>query len=801
MDTNKKNLTLPVLALRGLVVFPGMSLQFDVARKRSKEAVEAASYGDRLIFLVSQVGITDEEPTADDLYKVGVVAKIRQVVRHSDDVIKINVNGLFRAELNDIISEEPYLKGDLTVMEIPEYKETVRTEAVRRVIHERFGEYIQIFKHVPPDIVVKALSETDCGKLADHIASNTNLAVDQRQVVLEEVHPVKRLMKVGDILLDEIKVLRVETEIVQKAQENIDQHQREYILREQMRVIMNELGDDDNPAEEADEYKSKIEALQMDEASKEKLLKECSRLAKMPFGSHEASVIRLYIETCLELPWNNRSQERIDIKKAEKILNRDHYGMEKVKERFLEILAVRKISAMPSAQIICLVGPPGVGKTSIAKSIAEATGRKYARVSLGGVQDEADIMGHRRTYVGSMPGRIIAAIKGSGVKNPLILLDEIDKLGQSFKGDPSSSLLEVLDPEQNKTFHDHYIDLPFDLSEVLFITTANDASAIPGPLYDRMDVINLGSYTHEEKYHIAVKHLIPKQLKIHGLTASQLKINTKAVHAVIEFYTKEAGVRTLERTIAVLCRKAAKMIVSDAEFTCLKVTPDNLEELLGPKKFIKDTASKTDEIGLVNGLAWTSVGGELLPIEVAAMHGTGKIQLTGSLGDVMKESANAAITCIRTMADMLGIDPEFYSKIDLHIHAPEGAVPKDGPSAGVAMATAITSALTNIPLRHDVAMTGEITLQGRVLPIGGLREKAMAAYRNGIKTVLIPFENIPDLAEVDAVVKENVEFIPMTRVDVALKNAMVYLPQSCNGKNFGAAPEINKKDKVRVCKA
>ena len=801
MDTNKKNLTLPVLALRGLVVFPGMSLQFDVARKRSKEAVEAASYGDRLIFLVSQVGITDEEPTADDLYKVGVVAKIRQVVRHSDDVIKINVNGLFRAELNDIISEEPYLKGDLTVMEIPEYKETVRTEAVRRVIHERFGEYIQIFKHVPPDIVVKALSETDCGKLADHIASNTNLAVDQRQVVLEEVHPVKRLMKVGDILLDEIKVLRVETEIVQKAQENIDQHQREYILREQMRVIMNELGDDDNPAEEADEYKSKIEALQMDEASKEKLLKECSRLAKMPFGSHEASVIRLYIETCLELPWNNRSQERIDIKKAEKILNRDHYGMEKVKERFLEILAVRKISAMPSAQIICLVGPPGVGKTSIAKSIAEATGRKYARVSLGGVQDEADIMGHRRTYVGSMPGRIIAAIKGSGVKNPLILLDEIDKLGQSFKGDPSSSLLEVLDPEQNKTFHDHYIDLPFDLSEVLFITTANDASAIPGPLYDRMDVINLGSYTHEEKYHIAVKHLIPKQLKIHGLSASQLKINTKAVHAVIEFYTKEAGVRTLERTIAVLCRKAAKMIVSDAEFTCLKVTPDNLEELLGPKKFIKDTASKTDEIGLVNGLAWTSVGGELLPIEVAAMHGTGKIQLTGSLGDVMKESANAAITCIRTMADMLGIDPEFYSKIDLHIHAPEGAVPKDGPSAGVAMATAITSALTNIPLRHDVAMTGEITLQGRVLPIGGLREKAMAAYRNGIKTVLIPFENIPDLAEVDAVVKENVEFIPMTRVDVALKNAMVYLPQSCNGKNFGAAPEINKKDKVRVCKA
>ncbi|MBE6730522.1 MAG: endopeptidase La [Ruminococcaceae bacterium] len=801
MDTNKKNLTLPVLALRGLVVFPGMSLQFDVARKRSKEAVEAASYNDRLIFLVSQVGLSDSEPTADDLYKVGVVAKVRQVVRHSDDVIKINVNGLFRAELNGIISEEPYLKGDLTVMEIPEYKENTRTEAVRRIVHERFGEYIQIFKHIPPDIVVKALSETDCGKLADHIASNTNLAVDQRQLVLEEVHPVKRLMKIGDILLDEIKVLRVETEIMQKAQENIDQHQREYILREQMRVIMNELGDDDNPAEEADEYRSKIEALNLEAASKEKLLKECARLSKMPFGSHEASVIRLYIETCLELPWNERSEEKIDIKKAEKILNRDHYGMEKVKERFLEILAVRKISKIPSAQIICLVGPPGVGKTSIARSIAEATGRKYARVSLGGIQDEADIMGHRRTYVGSMPGRIIAAIKQAGTRNPLILLDEIDKLGQSFKGDPSSSLLEVLDPEQNKAFYDHYIDLPFDLSDVLFITTANDASQIPGPLYDRMDVITLGSYTHEEKYHIAAKHLIGKQLKIHGLTSSQLKINSKALHSVIENYTKEAGVRTLERTIAVLCRKAAKMIVSDPEFACLKVTPDNLEDLLGPKKFIKDTASKTDEIGLVNGLAWTSVGGELLPIEVAAMHGTGKIQLTGSLGDVMKESANAAITCIRTMADILGIDPDFYSKIDLHIHAPEGAVPKDGPSAGVAMATAITSALTNIPLRHDVAMTGEITLQGRVLPIGGLREKAMAAYKNGIKTVLIPLDNVPDLAEVDAIVKENVEFIPMSRVDAALKTAMVYLPQSCNGKNFGAIPEINKKDRNRVCKA
>ena len=528
--------------------------------------------------------------------------------------------------------------------------------------------------------------------------------------------------------------------------------------------------------EEAQEMQEKIKALAAPEEVKAKLLKESERLAKMPYGSHEGSVMRVYLETCLDLPWGKYAPEKLDIVKAQKILDHDHYGMQKVKDRFLEILAVRKLSDKATGQIICLVGPPGVGKTSIARSIAEATGRKYVRVSLGGVRDEADIMGHRKTYVGSMPGRIMAAIKQAGVSNPLILLDEIDKLGQSFKGDPSASLLEVLDPEQNSAFHDHYIDLPFDLSRVLFITTANDASAIPGPLYDRMDVITLGSYTHDEKFHIATKYLIPKQLKKHGITAKQLRFNPTALHAIIEGYTREAGVRTLERTIGSICRKIASKIVTEEDFKSYSVKTANLEELLGPKKFTKDDSDKRDEVGLVNGLAWTSVGGELLSIEVAVMDGTGKIQLTGSLGDVMKESASAAITCIRSRAAQLGINPDFYQKKDIHIHAPEGAVPKDGPSAGIAMATAITSALTGKPVLHSIAMTGEITLQGRVLAIGGLREKSMAAYRNGVKTVLIPHTNVPDLAEVDAVVKENVTFIPVRKIDEVLP---VAIPALC----------------------
>lgn len=791
-NETKSAFTLPVLALRGLVVFPDTTLQFDVIRQKSVAAVKSAIEGNRLIFLATQIDLSDGEPTASGLYKIGLVARVRQVIQHAEDGIKINVDGLYRAQLNSMESEEPFLLGNISPCVQQDYRETAKTEATLRIAQERFQEYIRWFKNVPPDVILRVIKERDCGVLADHIAANSNLDYEQKQSVLEELHPVKRLTKLNDILFEEVNVLAIESEIAKKAQENIDSNQREYILREQMKVIASELGEDGSPMEEADELREKIDKLNASDMVKEKLLKECDRLYKMPFGSHEASVIRMYIETCLDLPWGIKSEEKIELSKAEKILNRDHYGMEKVKERFLEILAVRKLSDNATGQIICLVGPPGVGKTSIARSIAEAVGRKYVRVSLGGIQDEADIMGHRKTYVGSMPGRIIAAVRQAGVSNPLILLDEIDKLGQSFKGDPSSSLLEVLDSEQNKAFHDHYIDLPFDLSDVLFVTTANDPSMIPGPLYDRMDVITLGSYTHEEKYHIASKYLVPKQLKAHGMKKSQLSISSKALHELIDGYTKEAGVRTLERTIASICRKAARKIVSDPDFQCMKVTPTNLEDILGPKKYTKDDLVKTDEIGLVNGLAWTSVGGELLPIEVAVMHGTGKIQLTGSLGDVMKESANAAITCIRTMSDKLGIDEDFYNKYDIHIHAPEGAVPKDGPSAGVAMATAITSALTGIPIRHQVAMTGEITLQGRVLPIGGLREKSMAAYRNGIQTILIPAENVPDLSEVDKAVKDAVKFIPMKRVETAFENALAFMPSARKKENYSLFPPVKE---------
>lgn len=774
-DTNQT--ILPVLAMRGLVVFPGMLLQLDVGRSKSVLAVKAALEANRSIFLVTQVDLSEDEPSGDDIYKIGVIAQVKQVVHSAEGAIKVHIEGMERAEIDRLVTEDPYLVGTVRPCPPAPYKETARSEATIRIAQERFEEYLRWFKHVPPDILIRVMKEKNCGLLADFMASNLNLDFEQKQYVLDELQPVKRLTKLCEILTEEIKILRVETEISQKAQAQIDDNQREYILREQLKVIANELGEDATPQEEAEEFRSRIAALHLSADSEKKLLTECDRLFKMPYGAHEASVLRAYLETCLELPWNDRTKEKIDLTKAEKILNRDHYGMTKVKERFLEILAVRKLKAdNENAQIVCLVGPPGVGKTSIAKSIAEATGRKYVRVSLGGIQDVADIMGHRKTYVGSMPGRIMAAIKQAGVKNPLILLDEIDKLGQSFKGDPSSSLLEVLDSEQNKAFHDHYIDLPFDLSEVLFLTTANDPSGIPGPLFDRMDVITLGSYTQEEKFHIASKYLVPKQLKAHGIKAAQLKITPNAIRAIIEGYTREAGVRTLSRTIASICRKTARKIVTDPDYKSCTVKPENLEELLGPRKFSKDDLVKSDEVGLVNGLAWTSVGGELLPIEVAVMEGTGKIQLTGSLGDVMKESAGAAITCIRTLCGRLGIQSDFYSKMDIHIHAPEGAIPKDGPSAGVAMAVAITSALTNTPIHHNVAMTGEITLQGRVLPIGGLREKSMAAYQNGIDTVLIPSDNVPDLAEVDDIVKEHVNFIPLKKIFTALEIALTELP-------------------------
>lgn len=767
---------LPMIALRGLVIFPNSSVQFDVGRKKSMLAVNAALENNQKVFLIAQQDLSDDDPNQSQLYTTGVIANIKQVFRQSDNGLRLLVDGLQRAQLLEITQNTPYLSADIQLMEEAPVEKTPRGEALIRRMQNLFERYIQNFKQVPPDIVLSVVKQKDCGKLADFIASNVTLDYEDKQQVLEEENPVKRLQFLISVLEEEIRILEIENEIANKAKEQMDLSQREYYLREQMRAIAMELGEEETPMEEADEFRQKTLALELPQVQTEKLLKEIDKLSKMPQSSHEYSVQRTYIETCLDLPWNTSDKISINLEKAEKILDKDHYGLKKVKERIVESLAVRKLAGETAGNIICLVGPPGVGKTSIAKSVAKATGRKYVRISLGGVRDESEIVGHRKTYVGSMPGRIIAALKQAGTNNPLILLDEIDKLCKDFRGDPASALLEVLDSEQNNAFQDHYIDMPFDLSNVMFLTTANDASSIPDPLYDRMDVINLYSYTHEEKFQIATKYLIPKQLKKHGLTAKQLKINAKAVRELIDGYTREAGVRSLERTIASICRKVAKAVVED-DSTKVTVTKNNLETYLGPKKFRGDELQKTDEVGLVNGLAWTSVGGELLPIEVAVMQGNGKIELTGNLGNVMKESAKTAITCIRTRAAELGIPEDFYAKMDIHIHVPEGAIPKDGPSAGIAMGTAITSALTNIAIHHNVAMTGEITLQGRVLPIGGLKEKTMAAYRAGITDVIIPKDNESDLSEIEEVVRKAIRFHPVKKIDEVLELALCKQPK------------------------
>ncbi len=767
---------LPMIALRGLVIFPNSSVQFDVGRKKSMLAVNAALENNQKVFLIAQQDLSDDDPNQSQLYTTGVIANIKQVFRQSDNGLRLLVDGLQRAQLLEITQNTPYLSADIQLMEEAPVEKTPRGEALIRRMQNLFERYIQNFKQVPPDIVLSVVKQKDCGKLADFIASNVTLDYEDKQQVLEEENPVKRLQFLISVLEEEIRILEIENEIANKAKEQMDLSQREYYLREQMRAIAMELGEEETPMEEADEFRQKTLALELPQVQTEKLLKEIDKLSKMPQSSHEYSVQRTYIETCLDLPWNTSDKISINLEKAEKILDKDHYGLKKVKERIVESLAVRKLAGETAGNIICLVGPPGVGKTSIAKSVAKATGRKYVRISLGGVRDESEIVGHRKTYVGSMPGRIIAALKQAGTNNPLILLDEIDKLCKDFRGDPASALLEVLDSEQNNAFQDHYIDMPFDLSNVMFLTTANDASSIPDPLYDRMDVINLYSYTHEEKFQIATKYLIPKQLKKHGLTAKQLKINAKAVRELIDGYTREAGVRSLERTIASICRKVAKAVVED-DSTKVTVTKNNLETYLGPKKFRGDELQKTDEVGLVNGLAWTSVGGELLPIEVAVMQGNGKIELTGNLGNVMKESAKTAITCVRTRAAELGIPEDFYAKMDIHIHVPEGAIPKDGPSAGIAMGTAITSALTNIAIHHNVAMTGEITLQGRVLPIGGLKEKTMAAYRAGITDVIIPKDNESDLSEIEEVVRKAIRFHPVKKIDEVLELALCKQPK------------------------
>ena len=784
---------MPTVALRGLVVFPGMGITFDVGRTRSLHAIKAAMADDQQIFLVAQKDVRDDEPDFDKLFKIGTIAKISHILRlPNSDTVRVSVDGITRATMVDMLQCDPYLITDVKIRREISVKSDDKdyATALVRQTKDYFEDYAEVVPQMPAEIILDVLEKNDPGELADYIGSNIMLEYKKRQQILNEINPLKRLEKVCCLLANEGDLMKLENEINQKVQENIDKSQRDYYLHEQMKIISEELNDGLSPQAECDEFREKIIALGLDEKSEKKLLKECARLEKMSSTSPEATVIRVYLETCLELPWHKYSTDKLDLAHARKVLDRDHYGLDKVKERIIEALAVRSLSDGCYGQTLCLVGPPGVGKTSIAKSIATAMGRRFARISLGGTSDEAEIRGHRKTYIGAMPGRIINAVKQAGTQNPIILLDEIDKLGSDYKGDPSSALLEALDGEQNSTFVDRYIELEFDLSKVMFITTANDASTIPAPLLDRMEIIELPGYTNEEKFNIAKKHLVPKQAKLHGLNGRTFKINDKALYALIDGYTREAGVRKLEQKIAALCRKAAAEIVG-GESKSLTVKETNLEKLLGPKKYLPLSVDKEAEIGVVNGLAWTSVGGEMLQVEAAVFDGTGKVELTGSLGDVMKESAMAAVSFIRSKADKYGVNHNFYKEKDIHIHVPEGAVPKDGPSAGVTMATALLSALTNTPVNQFVAMTGEISLRGRVLPIGGLREKTMAAYRMGIKTVIIPQKNVPDLSEIDEKVRTALKFVPVTELDEVFEIALVTPKEEKERKSIAA---VAKKD-------
>ena len=762
---------IPVLPLRGLVVFPKMMLHFDVGRKKSAEAIAKAMSEDQLIFLASQKDASVSDPELNDIYSVGVVCKIIQVLKQPDDITRVVVEGQYRARIISQVECESHIEAMISPIKEKKHINTARELALVRLLKETFESYMDLTPKLPADILFKIGLSTNAGELADYVAGNVVLDNNIKQSVLETIDVSDRLETLIDALQNEIYILEIEQEILDKTKDKIDQSQREYFLREQLRTIEEELGQDDSPEVEGQKLRDKINALNISEDNQNALLKECSKLEKMPYGSNEASVIRTYIDTCLELPWNESTEEKIELSKVRKELDKNHYGLTKVKERIIEQIAVRKLSDKAKGQIICLVGPPGVGKTSIAQSIAKAINRKSERIALGGVKDEAEIRGHRRTYIGSMPGRIITAVKKCKVNNPLLILDEVDKLSNDYKGDPTSALLEVLDAEQNHSFHDHYIDMPFDLSNVMFITTANDYDAIPAPLRDRMEVIELDSYTRQEKFFIAKKHLVPKQLELNGLTKNNLKITDKALYMLIDSYTKESGVRTLERVIASVMRKSAVKIIDEVA-EVIKVTDKDIEILLGPVKYIDDSKNKKDEIGVVNGLAWTSVGGTLLPIECAILPGNGKIELTGSLGDVMQESAKTAISCIRSKAQIYNLNADFYKDFDIHIHAPEGAVPKDGPSAGITMATAIYSALSLNAVRHDFAMTGEITLLGKVLPIGGLKEKAMAAHKSGIRNVIIPKDNERDLVEIDETVRNSINFIPVSTIDEVLRIAV-----------------------------
>ncbi len=762
------------LTLRGIIAFPKITTSFEVGRKKSLNALKLAMEKNQLIYLVAQKDFFVEEPENEDLYQIGCVVRIKQILRLSNDHAKVLVEGLYRARHSQLFSlKDCYVANVEKIEDKPILNRDIYIETLLRKVKEEFLNFILSEPTVTPDVPVVVENNTNLGYVCDVIAAGINTPYDDKQYILEQFSVTKRAKLLIELLRKETEISKIDKKITAKTKASIDESQKQFYLREQIKALNLELYGDDE-GDEIDLYHTKIESLNADSSVKEKLHSHVLKLSKMPQGSHEGTVERSYLDTCIELPWNACTSVNTDIKRAAKILERDIYGMQKVKDRILELLSVYSLNPDIKGQIICLIGPPGVGKTSIAKTVAECMGRRYARISLGGVRDEAEIRGHRKTYVGAMPGKIITAIKQSGSGNPLILLDEVDKLGNDYKGDPSSALLEVLDPEQNNSFVDHYVEIPYDLSCAVFIATANTADTIPAPLLDRMEVIEIPSYTREEKLQIAKKHLILKQIKRHGLNKKQIKFTDSAIYCLIDFYTREAGVRKLERAIASLCRKTARMI-AEGEITKLTLKDIEVEKMLGKKKYKPEIILENDEVGVINGLAWTSVGGEIMQLEASVMEGSGKLELTGSLGDVMKESAKTAISFVRANAEKYGIDADFYRNKDIHINACEGAVPKDGPSAGVTMVTAIISALTNRKIKRDVAMTGEITLRGRVTAIGGLREKAMAAYRGGVTTVFIPRDNIADLDEVDPVVKQRVKFIPVSNVlqivDCALINS------------------------------
>lgn len=762
---------MPILALRGIVIFPDQTIHFDVGRMKSVLALDAAMKKDQILMLVPQKDILHDDPKLKDLYPIGTVVRVKQVLKSQGENVRVLVNGLHRARIISQTQFEPYLSGTVEPVEDSLWSENLRTVALLREANSLFSSYLEFAEKPAQSIQLRMISSSDCGFVADSIAQNSTMDYRDKAKILCQLNPVRRLENVITMLRKEVALLEMESDIQEKTRVYIDQEQRDYYLREQMKVIRDELGEGEDESEFS-EYEKKILKLHLPEESEKKVLKDLERLKKQPFGSAEASVLRNYLDTLLELPWNQYTKERIDVESARKILNRDHYGLEKVKERILETIAVRQMAPEMPPQILCLVGPPGVGKTSIAYSVAKSLNRKMARIALGGVHDEADIRGHRKTYVGAMPGRILSAMIQAESMNPVLLLDEVDKMGSDYRGDPSAALLEVLDSEQNKTYRDHFLEIPFDLSNILFITTANTIDTIPRPLLDRMEIIELGSYTDEEKLMIAKDHLIPKQLKKHGIKKNQLRITEDAIREIITCYTRESGVRSLEREIAQICRKADMEIIKQEKPGKITVNGTQIEQYLGVRKYLPDRLPGKDQVGLVTGLAWTSVGGETLEVEVNVMDGTGKLELTGNLGDVMKESAHAAWSYIRANAQKLQIDKDFYKSKDIHVHFPEGAVPKDGPSAGVTVCTAMVSALTGRTVRSDVAMTGEISIRGRVMAIGGLKEKTMAALRHGIRTVIIPADNEKDLEQIDQTVRKSLNFITAHSIDTVLDAAL-----------------------------